>query len=296
MPIDHINYTYSFDITREHPFQINFNPVTRELQSHKEEIELTAKHIANSVQGQIYLFFSGGIDSEIIATEFLNLGRDFTVISFDIFDGNGNNNSYDIWWAKKFCEKNNVKQILHPFNVEEFVKNNIPEYIDMGFYSKYIYRYMVIYMLQLAESLGGCAVLGGRESGIYLNEINEPCFANGVWFNLGSDYCLKYNKQHYPVFFLQNPEIFASYLKLPLIDTMLKDSNYFRNVPDNISLEKMIEYRKLYPDSPPRKKYYGFETMYKLWVDTLKKLTAQFPEESKIYLIPISKIKSQLGI
>jgi hypothetical protein len=291
-----MNYKYSFDLSREHPFQINFNPVTRKLKSHKEEIKLTAKHIADHVEGKIYLFFSGGIDSEIIATEFLNLGREFTVISLDIFDSNGNNNSHDIWWAKQFCKKNNVEQILHPFNFEEFVKSNIPEYINMGFYSHRINRYMVIYMLQLAERLGGCAVLGGRESSIYLNEFNEPCFENGVWFNLGSDYCSKFNKQHYPTFFLQNPEIFASYLKLPVIDTMLKDSNYFRNAPINVSFEKMIEYRKLYPNSPPRKKYDGFETMQKLWNDTKKKLNDQFPEENKIYLIPISNIKSQLGI
>lgn len=294
--MDHLNYTYSFDSSKEIPFQVKFSPVTRKPKSHKEEIELTAKYIADTIQGQIYLFFSGGIDSEIIATELIKLGRDFTVVTLDLHNYVGNTNSHDIVWAIRFCKKHNVRQIIHPINIDDFVKNNIPTYITQGFYSDRIYRYMVIYMLELAEKLGGHAVLGGRESEICLNEDNEPCFKNGVWFNLGSDYCSKFNKQHYPTFFLQNPEIFASYLQLPIIDTMLKDPAYFFNVYSHTSLEKMIEYHRLYPESLPRKKFNGFETMDNIWVKTQKKLTEQFPEQCKIAMIPISNIKFQLNI
>jgi hypothetical protein len=77
---------------------------------------------------------------------------------------------------------------------------------------------------------------------------------------------------------------------------MLKDPKYFFNVAQHISLEKMIEYHRLYPTSYPRRKFNGFENMNNLWVETQKKLSSQFPEESKIYMIPISDIKFQLNI
>jgi hypothetical protein len=293
--MDHINYSYTFDALDSTPFRIKFNPISRELKSHKEEILETANHIANTVNGPIYLFSSGGIDSEIIGNMFLGLGRDFKVITLQLKDYD-NNNDHDTMYAKKWCNRNKVTQIFKEVNIGDFVEYQIPKYIDQGFKSQYIYRYLQIFMIDLAESLGGIAVLGGRESNFYKNENGESCLSNGVWFNTGLDYCSRFNKQHYPAFYLQNSEILASYFNLPLVNTMIETPGYFGRAVTGGNLEKILEYQRIFPEVEPRRKFTGYEQMAPLHLRTLEKLSKMFPEETKEQLIPVSQIKSQFGI
>lgn len=293
--MDHINYSYTFNELDPNPFQIKFNPITREVKSHKEEIKETAKYIANAVAGPIYLFFSGGIDSEIIGNMFLELDRDFKVITLQLKDHN-NNNDHDTMYASKWCKKNNVTQIFKEVDVNNFVQYQIPKYIDQNFKSHFIYRYLQIFMIDLAESLGGHAVLGGRESNFYKNENNESCLSNGVWFNTGLDYCKRFNKQHYPAFYLQNSEILASYFNLPIVNTMIENTGYFGRAVTGGNLEKILEYQRIFPEVEPRRKLHGYENMYNLHINTLERLGNLFPAECKEHLIPISQIKSQFSI
>jgi len=294
--MDHINYSYTFDKSKDIPFDIVFDPTTRNLESHDREITKTAKHISNSISGQVYVFSSGGIDSEIIAREFVSLKRDFKVITFNFQDSNNNNNLYDTNYAVKWCKHHNVEQIIHNVDIEDFVKHRIPNYISKEFYSFSIYRYMQIYMMEFAENLNGHAVLGGRENNFKLNDLNQICIPHGSWFNTGIDYCFKTNQQHYPAFFLQNPEIFASYLKLPVVNTMISDPGYFTNVPINASLEKMIEYRRLYPELELRRKFSGYESLQHIYNNVKSTMISQFKDECKTYLIPLNNIKEQLKI
>jgi len=294
--MDHINYTYTFDASKENSFEMKFNSVTRPVKSHLEEIKETAKYIANSIDGRIYLFSSGGIDSEIIGNEFLDIGRDFEVITLSLSDNNNNNNKHDIIYANKWCRKHNVKQHIKQINVNHFCENDIPKYVNNGFVGSHsIYRYLQIYMLELAEEMNGHAVLGGREYGLYLNENKEPGTLNGIWYNTGIDYCSKYNKQHYPAFYLQNPEIFASYLKLPLVNYLFEHIEYLANTDGNTSLEKIMEYNRIFPNLEPRQKADGFETIGRK-PEIIKNTARLYPKESIKYFIPISKIKSDLGI
>jgi hypothetical protein len=301
--MDHINYTYTFDESKDNSFEIKFNPITRELKSHKDEIKETAIHIAKTNTKQLYVFSSGGIDSEIISEQFLELGSNFKIITLEIKYGNRHINDYDTTYVNHWCKKNNITQISETFDMDYFIKNDIPRYIDMGFKSSAIYRYMQIYMLEKADELDGIAVLGGRETDIYLNDNNEPCIENGVWFNIAMDYCSKFKKKHYPAFYLQNSEIMASYLKLPVINTMITTPGYFdikMNKLNNGKIlppsEKVIEYHRLFPKLKLRPKFNGFELLRKVEHDFVQQLKLKFPKESFKHLIPINLIKFQLGI
>ena len=285
-------FNHAFDINSKDPFQIVYDPVTRSLGTHKEEIEKTVQSIAKEVTGDIFIFLSGGIDSEIVAAEFFDASIKFTAVSFEYENGA---NKHDVAYAIDFCKNKNIPHKIIPLNIQEFVSNKIPQYIEQGYIALRIYRYLQIYMLEVAEELGGHAILGGREGEFrYVN--GTICTGNGPWFNTGIDYCRRNNKQHYPAFYLHNPEIFASYLQSPLITCMLSTPGYFNKLPTGLSLEKMIEYKRLYPWLVLRAKYNGFENLKPLWNSFIDTMGSKYPVHCEDYYMPVSTIKQQLGI
>jgi hypothetical protein len=115
--------------------------------------------------------------------------------------------------------------------------------------------------------------------------------------------CLDWLKRndalHFPYFYWQNPEIFASYFTQGLIAYLLTDPSYFlnHNLYNNASVEKMLVCHKYWPDMVRRRKYDGFENI------TGKPLSLNHivPRrkamgELKELSLTVTEIKKQLGI
>lgn len=66
-----------------------------------------------------YLYFSGGIDSELVAAAMLDAGVKFTPVIFKIIEGGTCKNIHDIQFAHKFCGKHGLQPITESIDIDE---------------------------------------------------------------------------------------------------------------------------------------------------------------------------------
>jgi hypothetical protein len=279
-------YNYSL----EPQFSVTFNPCTRTPKSWSEEVNNTAQTIAASTDKPLYVLMSGGIDSEMVAHAFLDNGIKFKALTLKHTAGT---NSHDTSWADIFCEKNNIQQEILELDTDTF-DTMIERYISQGYRSTNIYHYMQLYILEYVESMGGFAV-GGAGEQIYYTIDNVIHLKVNPSYTLGRQWCQRNNTWHQLWFNLDNPEIYAAYMQIDIVDVMLKDPAYYVN-ENPASTEKIIILHKQWPKMWKRAKFSGFEKIQKTYRDpTEKKLKERFPDIVDL-CIPVTTIKEQLGI
>lgn len=77
-----------------------------------ESYKVLLKHNLKKIENPL-LFYSGGIDSELVLEAFLDIGIEPVVVIFEMFDSSGVLiNDYDIKYAYEFCKKNNLVPIV----------------------------------------------------------------------------------------------------------------------------------------------------------------------------------------
>jgi hypothetical protein len=292
---NNLNYTYTLKydpITMiETEFNLKFNPISRPLLSWRDEVFNTARNIGQLADKPIGLWLSGGIDSEVIARTFLELGINFTAISFRHSEGT---NDHDLNWARKFCLKNKIEHTILNFDVDYFFNTKIQEYINMGIRSPRVWRYFQLFMIETSEKMGKCGVLGSGEQ-LYKTIDGKICLQYKSDLTIIPQWCEKNNVLHFPYFYQQNSEVFASYIKTDLIDCLLSCPDNFVNVLPNGSLEKMMVIHRYWPEIERRRKFDGFEQILELKNKTNNLLKEQF-NDIKILRMPISDVKEQLNL
>ena len=274
---------------KEGQFDVKFKSISRKPLSWKKEVVNTVKTIVSSTDKPLYVFMSGGIDSELVAHILLQNGIKFKAL---VLKHKNNTNGHDTIYADMFCEKNNIEQVVVDFDIKEF-DYHIEKYINQGYRSTNIYHYLQLILLQKVESLGGFGI-GGAGEQIYYTIDDVVHIKINPSYVLGVDWCKRNNIWHQFWFYNSNPELFASYLQLDLIKFLLNDPSYFKN-HHYASIEKMILIHKEWPEIERRNKYNGFENFEKNY--KLKKeneLKRRFPDIVDLY-IPISTVKKQLN-
>jgi hypothetical protein len=282
-----VAFNYSFDKKLE----LNFKPITRALENWPQEINNTIKIIRKSTKKPLYLCMSGGIDSEVIALKLIENNIKFTAL---IVRFKNNYNYHDIMVAQEFCKKYHIDNHTVYLDMEEFCSNKIDRYIAEGYKAVRIFRYLQLFMLETIEHLGGCGIIGSGEQ-VYCNVDGVLCLNRDFGHMMSLEWCKNNNTLHYPYFFEQNPELFASYMKEELIDFLLQKPEYFINHIDNMSTEKILIYHKYWPTMDRRFKFHGFENILKLKSETEKKLRDLFLNIVPTFF-PIYEIKKQIKI
>lgn len=282
----------AFDyLYKDSKLELTYKPINRKLNDWYDEVDNTVKLIAQSTSKPIYIGFSGGIDSEVIIKSFIKNCVPFTVFIVEFENGL---NEHDILWAKQYCQENNLNYKIVKLDVEKFFTKDINKYLNKGYKAIRIFRYLQLFMLETIESWGGCAVLGSGEQ-VYCNIDGELCLNREYGYFMSLEWCKNNNTTHYPYFFEHNSELFASYMKLELIDFLLQRPQYFKNYIDNMSTEKIMIYHRYWPEMVKRRKYHGFESIIYLKNSVESNLRKLFPD-IKPEFFPITVIKKQLGI
>lgn len=281
----------AFDYSNEEgQFKVKFKSVSRKPLTWKEEVVNTAKVIAESTNKPLYIFMSGGIDSELVARVLLQNNIKFKAL---VLKHKNNTNGHDTIYADEFCKENCIEQEIIEFDIREF-DYHIEKYITQGYRATNIYHYLQLILLQRVESLGGFGI-GGAGEQIYYTIDNEVHIKINPCYTLGMDWCKRNNTWHQFWFFNSNPELFASYIQHKLINFLLNDPSYFINHYP-ASTEKKIIIHKEWPEIKRRNKYNGFEQFeqnYKLQKEN--ELKDRFPDIIDMY-VPISAVKEQLCI
>lgn len=283
-----VNFKYNLD-----DFNIEVAPVSRPLMPWRDEVLNTARNIAETTDRPIYLCHGGGIDGEVIGFAFLELGIKFTVLTYRHTQGT---NVHDVRYAEHFCKRYNIPQKIVPLDVARFYKEDIPRLTDDGYASFKAYSYLQLLSQEHVESWGGCCVIGGGEQ-IYETIDNQICLVFDQPMVNAVEWCKRNNANHHPFFHMHNSELFASYMKIDLVDLLLDKPEYFENTLDNFSHEKIMAYHRYWKDMLRRPKFTGYEYIPRdLQIFFRDNMYLKYKDIQKDLRIPIATLKEQLGI
>lgn len=233
-----------------------------------QEIENSAKLIAESTKKDIWICLSGGVDSEIVATTFKNLGIPFRIL---IVKFENEYNAHDVFWAHRWAETNKIPYEVVEFDMYGFIMSGHKQYLKEDLVSNNLFRYFCIELLKIVEGKNGYAILGGKSYGISLaqQELNQVLDDKTVYdqYDIGSlapiEWSRKNGTDHCLFFYQSTPEIHKAYLTEPINQFVINNPAYLRSPGSNEAF-KTAMIRGLFPAMATRPKYHGFEKIYQL--------------------------------
>ena len=134
----------------------------------KNDLVHLVKAFAQKYEGYKYVIsMSGGIDSEITAEVFYELGIPFRVLIQRLFKGA---NDYDIIFAVKYCQDRKIPFKIVDLSLEKLKKEIIPDAIKHG---QFTHSYSQIALCNLFNYID-------RQDDILINSGHNPDFHRGI--------------------------------------------------------------------------------------------------------------------
>ena len=274
----------------------SFSHCTRTPFSWMEELEKAAIAIVESTAKPIWICSSGGVDSETVCEIFLKLKLPFKVLTVELVGGK---NAHDAVYAKRWCRQNKVEQKIHVLDLQDFVNHELDEYIRDGYIAGELFRYMMVKHMSIVEEMGGFAILAGGEQLYNVDASKKILTAADPYLNVDITYttpvewCRRKTLQHEPFFFFSTPEIMLAWLRIPLVDFVLKNPDFFRH-PTNRHALKNCVIRYHFPQQQWRNKYTGYENVPELRDMVQKKLQNHFGQRLQKSRLYVSELIRQL--
>ena len=141
------------------------------------------KNSLKEIKGEILLYMSGGIDSEIVARALLDAGVKFTPIIFNWRDSVGNfKNTIDTDFAYVFCAMHNITPIVKNVDIETFWTSD--EFNQLALDTQLISAHLITYVHMvdiISKEYPGATHLFGGEVRYRTNYLNDDkTFSNLV--------------------------------------------------------------------------------------------------------------------
>lgn len=257
------NGTFNFE-QKHLEYWVKFGRAQYSPHSFKQECYRAASLVAHNSIKPIILFFSGGVDSEIVARSLIEVGVPFEAAIMKIkYRDNLHYNKFDTKYAYNFCHKHDIKIHEIEMDVEEciltFVKDTAHIYKT--------HKFGVIMQHEMIRYFPNCHIVyGGGDIKLTRYKaigIDRPglCIIEGpiavqaleVADTVGSDVSDR--------FFCHTPELMLSWLLEPDIQHWIKYEkafySYFGDI-NNHAIKSFVLY-KIWPDMEIRPKLNGFE-------------------------------------
>lgn len=230
-------------------FRVDFELPTTSNYNYFEICKDLATQLYDERQGQLYLMYSGGVDSEFVLNVFLSLNIPITPVIIKL-----GYNDHDVKYAFDFCTSKNLTPLVIDFDFDTFVKSG--KIVDIATQYK-IAAYQLPSTFSVLTQLDGTIVMGSHGPA-HIKKYNDVWYLDEyepIWTVL--DY-FKQNKLHgCPFFLIHRAEQYATFLNDPLMKE-LADNKIPGKLGSNSS--KWIIYNKLAPfDLVERTKYTGYE-------------------------------------
>jgi len=236
------------------PFNTSYNcGFNGSIGSFKEEILTAARSTMDHYSGlKPCVYFSGGLDSELVLRSYLDIGADPIV---NIFRFEDHINEYDVSYAIVICETLGVKYNIIDFNVTKFFENDAETVSDIA----QIDRPRGLPQLKFLDYTEGFAVLG----------IGDPRWSRSIknntpWILLDQEhdsgwdkYILHKNMPAIAQWFKWTPELVLAYTNLKWFQNLIIDNKWTGR--EGVTSTKIIGYREAYPDLLQRDKKTGME-------------------------------------
>jgi len=225
---------------REIPYEATLSiPATPLVTDFVLASDQTAKLIANTYQN-LYICLSGGLDSEYVATVFLRNNIPFTTI---IICTRGNIG--EVWFAKHFCDKNNISPIILDYITHENVY--LSKLLQFGKELKL--RSSIALTTHLAaefvEKNNGALITGAGEP--FSNSNDYDCPMGSILEFEENDHYLtvSFGNTHPGAFFSYTPDMLFSLVNSIEYDknTQLAKTNLYK-IPGRSKIMSTEEYEK----------------------------------------------------
>ncbi|QQG38132.1 MAG: hypothetical protein HYS26_01085 [Candidatus Kaiserbacteria bacterium] len=272
-------------------FYLDFNPCVREPKTWKEEIYAAAKLLANRAGSRpIWLASSGGTDSEVMCRAFFDQGINFSVLTVEHIAGT---NRHDTAYARAWCRARAIPQKIVELDMPAFLSNDVFEYTRKEYVTGNVYRYFQIRLLEEIDRLGGFGVIGSGEQLYQAASGAVPYLEYEVGIMAPLQWSERHNTEHEPFFYMSTPEIYRSYMDIPIIARNLHYRDIFIH-RKNAFLLKRIATNAVWDDLRDRPKFTGYEHIRPHRLAAQKKLRGMFGDRIQTLRIPVDEVRNQL--
>lgn len=238
-------------------FKSNFGRMNRPAKSFKEELLLAAQSTLDFHPNlKPNIFFSGGVDSEIMLRSYLEIGckPKVTIMRYE-----NDYNLYDVSYAVTVCSMLNVEYDLIDFNLTKFYENDAERMSELA----QIDRPRALPYCKFIEDADGFPILGASDLTVHRTTPEYVQDEKGNWVILcwehdigWSKFARAINKPAVAEWFKWTPGLVLSYMNLNWFSKLVNDEYIGKS---GCNSTKIIGYREAYPDLIERRKQTGFE-------------------------------------
>ena len=223
--------------------------------SFKEELYKAAASTLDHYPGlKPCVFFSGGVDSELILRAYLEIGANPEVY---IVRYEKDYNIYDVSYAITICSILGVEYNIIDFELEKFYNNDA----ELVSEQSQIDRPRMLPHLKFTDNVDSLIIVGHSDVRWYRTD--DDYSKQGVWLaqdfehDIGCDkYTIFHNRPAVYQWWKWTPGLILSYTRLAWFQNLIKDKY---NGKLGINSTKLQGFREMYPDMIPRTKATGFE-------------------------------------
>lgn len=174
-----------------------------------------ANLIRESTSLPIYIFYSGGINSEIVLKTFKKAKIDFKVV---LLKFKKDYNLHKLFWAKKYLDANQIQYVTIELDLKEFFINEALYYVHAG----QVIDAEIPAKLWLINQIDGYPVFGNSLQ--IKNYRGKRCLAERESKASIARYLIKTNREGCPNFFHYTPSQILSFIQHK--ENMLDDYKY----------------------------------------------------------------------
>lgn len=245
--------SFSPPSTEKSKFNLKLNSVKNlVIKSYYDELLNNASKIRDSFREPINLFFSGGINSQIILRSYLDLKIPINVY---IIKFNNDINLVDVTTAINICQSLNVRYQTIDFDLKSFFEKDAESIYDRCFSldpTKLI-------LLKSTENINGVSIFGTGE--FYFISDNDTWRLKLTEENFKISTALeRFNRPIVSNWFYYSPELLLSFINHPKVNQLL--NNEILGKESSLSIRGTL-HKEFWKNFVDRKKMIGFENCEK---------------------------------
>lgn len=235
-------------------FKIEIDPIPYKKTDYYKESIIAAQIVEANRSGNLYLMYSGGVDSEYALSIFLDQGIDIIPVVVRL---NPNYNKHDIDYAFKFCQRKNIEPLVVDIDYDNFVLSG--KMFDLAIEMKSSLPHYTTTAYAISQ-LDGTVICGDGEPHLVKDNNTWNICIYEFEYSLTNFY-VKRNIKGVVHFNRYTPQMFRAYLN----DVRMKElaNNMVSGKQGSHSSKWIIYNRYSGFNLHERTKYHGFELIEK---------------------------------
>ena len=261
-------------------FFLGWGRVSKSILGFKEECIRASKLIRDEHQGELAVFLSGGIDSEVVLRSFHESKIPVTAYILTFRD---NLNIHDVSWGIVVCQQLGINYKLVDIDILKFLKSSELFQYAYDYYSASLEE---IARMWLLDQVDGVPVMGNGDPSLVYEGATGWHVMEGEKWTSSHIKMAKDGRSGAPGFFHYTPELFYSFCSSGEVSFVVRDSSSYKEKHTNTHEIKKLKFQRDF-NCLDRKKYTGFEIIDQEnpWINELRtELRGLYPANAMVYV------------